>query len=157
MTALRSPVYKPERDVSRVPPAEVDRVTKGNCMRQRLFRVGAGVALVVMALPSLAKGDTLKGKVIDQGCYMKDKASNSAVDHRMPAETKDCAIACAKKGQPMALLTPDGKVYQIAGALTGNNNAKLIPHLGHMVELSGAAMDMGGALMIHADDLKVIK
>jgi hypothetical protein len=74
----------------------------------------------------------------------------------MPADTKDCAIACAKKGQPLALLTSDGKVYTIAGDLAANNNAKLIPHVSHTVAISGDTMDMNGKMMITAANLKMI-
>ena len=130
---------------------------EGDRMRQFLIRTAAVAFLVAVAMPAFAKGETLKGKIIDQGCYTKDKANNAGVDHKMPADTKDCAIACAKRGQPMALLTADGKVYQIAGALAANNNAKLVPHVGHTVEITGDAMEMGGSMMIHADDLKMAK
>jgi hypothetical protein len=65
-------------------------------------------------------------------------------------------ITCAKKGQPLALLTSDGKVYTIAGDLAANNNAKLIPHISHTVEITGDTMDMSGKMMITAADLKMI-
>ena len=83
--------------------------------------------------------------------------SNTGVDHKMPKETKDCAIACAKEGQPLALLTADGKVYQIAGGLAADKNAKLIPHISHTVSITGDTMDHGGGkMMISADSLKMI-
>ena len=37
----------------------------------------------------------------------------------------------------MALLTSDGKVYQMTGGLAADKNAKLIPHIGHTVEVTG--------------------
>ncbi len=74
----------------------------------------------------------------------------------MPADTKDCAIACAKKGQPLALLASDGQVYTIAGGLAANNNAKLIPHISHTVEITGDAVAMNGKMMITADELHMI-
>jgi hypothetical protein len=74
----------------------------------------------------------------------------------MPADTADCAVACAKKGAPMALLTSDGKVYQIAGGLAANKNEKLVPHVAHTVEITGDVMDMSGKMMITADTLKMV-
>ena len=70
---------------------------------------GLTVAAFVVALggPAFAKTETVKGQVVDMGCYNKDK-SNTGVDHKMPKETKDCAIACAKDGQPLALSQPVG-------------------------------------------------
>src|SRR4029079_14077217 len=99
------------------------------------------VTFLAASIPALAKTETLRGQLVDQTCYTKDKVNNKGVDHKMPADTKDCAIACAKKGQPVALLTDDGKVYTIAGDLTANNNAKLVPLMGHTVEITGDTMD----------------
>jgi len=36
----------------------------------------------------------------------------------------------------LAVLTSDGKVYEIAGGLAENNNAKLIPHIAHTVTIT---------------------
>ena len=58
--------------------------------------------------------------------------------------------------QPLALVTADGKVYQIAGDLAANNNAKLISHLSHTVEITGDTMDMSGKLMITSAAVKMI-
>jgi hypothetical protein len=123
-------------------------------------RILAAVAVVafVMALgaPAFAKTETVKGQIIDQACYKLDK-SNNGVDHKMPkGDTKDCAISCAKAGRPLALLTADGKVYQIAGGLAADKNAKLIPHVAHTVEITGDVMDHDGTMMITADSLKMI-
>ena len=54
----------------------------------------------------------------------------------MAKEDPDCAVGCAKKGAPMALLTADGKVYQITGALAADMNAKIVPHVAHTVEVT---------------------
>jgi len=119
---------------------------------------GLTVAAFVVALgaPAFAKTETVKGQIVDEGCYKMDK-SNTAVDHKMPkGETKDCAIACAKAGKPLALLTSDGKVYEIAGGLAADKNAKLVAHVGHTVEITGDVMDHGDKMMITADSLKMI-
>ena len=122
---------------------------------QKLVIGAIGMAfVVVMAAPAFA--ETVKGQIVDQGCYLKDKVNNVGKDHKMPADTKDCAVACAKQGHSVALLTADGKVYQIAGGLADNNNAKLIAHIGHTVEIAGDTMGSGDKMMIHASDLKMI-
>jgi hypothetical protein len=124
---------------------------------KRLF-VGFTVAAFVVALgaPAFAKTETIKGQIVDETCYKMDK-SNAGVDHKMPkGDTKDCAIGCAKAGRPMAILTADGKVYEIAGGLAADKNAKLIAHVGHTVEVTGDVMDHGDKMMITADALKMI-
>jgi hypothetical protein len=124
---------------------------------KRLF-VGFTVAAFVVALgvPAFAKTETIKGQIVDESCYKMDK-SNTGVDHKMPkGDTKDCAIGCAKAGRPMAILTADGKVYEIAGGLAADKNAKIIAHVGHTVEVTGDVMDHGDKMMITADALKMI-
>jgi hypothetical protein len=126
-------------------------------MRRMFAGLTVAVFLVALGAPAFAKEETVKGQVVDMSCYNADK-SNTGVDHKMPkGDTKDCAIACAKGGQPLALLTSDGKVYQIGGGLAAEKNAKLIAHVSHTVEITGDVMDHGGGkMMISADSLKMI-
>ena len=72
-------------------------------MRGILASVIVAGSVVLVSVPAWAKTETVKGQVVDQSCYMTDMANKKGVDHKMPADTKDCAIACAKKGQSMAL------------------------------------------------------
>jgi len=109
-----------------------------------------------LGAPAFAKTETVKGRIVDVSCYMKDKANNAGKDHKMPADTADCAAACAKKGAPMALLTDDGKVYQLTGGLAADKNAKIIPHVAHVVEVTGEVTEKDGKMMISADALKMI-
>ena len=122
----------------------------------KFFLGSAAVALLALSVPAFAATQTITGKVVDMTCYTKDKVNNAGMDHKMPADTKDCALACAKKGSPLALLTSDGKVYEITGGLAENNNAKLIPHITHTVSITGDTMEMNGKMMIHASDLKMV-
>jgi hypothetical protein len=123
-------------------------------------RLAASVAIVALVLasaaPAIAATETVTGKIVDQSCYMKDKANNAGLDHKMPADMKDCAVACAKKGQPMALLTTDGKVYTITGGLAAENNAKLVPHISHTVSITGDVTTKGSEMSIAAADLKMV-
>ena len=123
-------------------------------------RLAACVAVAALVLgsvaPAMAATETVTGKIVDQSCYMKDKVNNAGVDHKMPADTKECAIACAKKGRPLALLTTDGKVYTIAGALAADSNAKLVGHVAHTVSITGDVTTKDGAMTIAAADLKMV-
>src|SRR5215470_13879928 len=123
---------------------------------RRLFAGLTATAFVLVGATAFAKTETIKGQVVDQACYKMDK-SNTGNDHKMPkGDTKDCAIGCAKAGRPLAVLTSDGKVYEIAGGLAADKNAKLIPHVAHTVEITGDVMDHDGKMMITADSLKMI-
>ena len=84
-------------------------------MRKMFAAMTAAALVLALSAPAFAKTETVQGQIVDLGCYKMDKA-NAAVDHKMPkGDTKDCAIGCAKAGKPMAILTKDGKVYQLAG------------------------------------------
>ena len=125
-------------------------------MRNLLVGLTAAAFVVALGAPAFAKTETVKGQVVDQACYKMDK-TNTGADHKMPkGDTKDCAIGCAKAGRPLALLTSDGKVYEIAGGLAADKNAKLIAHVAHTVEITGDVMDHDGKMMISADSLKMI-
>ncbi len=125
-------------------------------MSKMFAGVMAAAFVVALSAPAFAKTETIKGQIVDETCYKMDKA-NAGVDHKMPkGDTKDCAIGCAKAGRPMAILTDDGKVYELAGGLAADKNAKIIQHVGHTVEVTGDVMDHDGKMMITADSLKMI-
>ena len=126
-------------------------------MRNLFVGVAAGAFLFALSALAFAKTETVNGQIVDESCYKMDK-SNAGKDHKMPhGDTKDCAVACAKQGQPLALVTSERKVYEIAGGLAADKNAKLIPHISHTVEITGDVMDHGnGKMMISADSLKMV-
>jgi hypothetical protein len=122
----------------------------------KLFAGCVAVAFVIaLGAPAFAATETVKGQIVDQTCYVKDKANNGN-DHKMPQDVKDCAVACAKKGAPLALLTTDGKLYQITGGLAADMNKKLVSHVSHTVEITGNVTEADGKMMIAADELRMI-
>jgi hypothetical protein len=122
----------------------------------RLLAVLVVTGLVLsLSASSFAATQTITGRLIDQTCYKANKA-NAGLDHKMPEDTPGCAVTCAKMGLPVALLTDDGKVYTVTGDLAGSNNAKLVPHMSHKVELTGDVTQKGGTLTIAATNLKMI-
>jgi len=118
----------------------------------RKFFAGMAVAAFVVALgvPAFAKTETVKGELVDQACYMKDH-KNVGDSH------KECAVTCAKKGQAVALLTEDGKVYTVTGDLAADKNAKMVAHMTHTVEITGDVTEKDGKMTIAADTLKMAK
>ena len=118
-------------------------------MRRMFAGFTAAAFVVALGAPLLAKTETVKGEVVDQTCYMKDHK-------QVGAAHKECAETCAKKGAPMALLTSDGKLYQITGGLAADNNAKLVPHITHTVEITGDVAEKDGKMTIAADSLKMV-
>jgi hypothetical protein len=125
-------------------------------MRQFLAPLAAATFIFMLAAPVWAKTMTVKGQVVDEGCSLKEMGQKGA-DHDKAAEMDQCAIDCAKRGEPVALLTADGKVYRIAGGLAANNNAKLVPHMNHTVEITGDVTEKDGKVQIAASELKMVK
>src|SRR5215468_9419324 len=124
-------------------------------MRHFLALLAAVTVLVCLSAPASAKTMTVKGQVVDEGCSLREMGQKGG-DHKA-AEMDQCAIDCAKRGEPVALLTADGKVFRIAGGLAANNNAKLIAHMGHTVEITGDVTEKDGKVLIAANELKMVK
>ena len=116
----------------------------------RRFLAGAAAVGFVASFSVLlfAKTETIKGQLVDQECYLMEKKVET---------DSTCAVQCAKSGKPVALLTSDGKVYEVTGALAANKNAKLTDHMLHTVEITGDVTEKGGKLSIAADALKMSK
>ena len=73
--------------------------------------------LLALGVPVSAAVETVKGVLVDQSCYKADK-TNTGEKHTMKTGPMDnCATMCAKMGQPVALLTAEGKLYQVTGDL----------------------------------------
>ena len=126
-------------------------------MRRMVVGLMVTVFLVVLSRSIDAKTQTVKGQIVDITCYTVDKANNAGKDHKMPkGDTPDCAIGCAKAGRPMAILTSDGKVYELTGGLAADKNAKIVAHVSHTVEVTGDVTEKDGKMMIAASNLKMI-
>jgi hypothetical protein len=102
---------------------------------------------MLVSLPLMAAEVTVKGEVVDQACYLKDK-------NKMGADHKDCGTGCVKKGMAAALVTADGEVYTIAGSYTENKNAKLVPFVAQTVEAKGEVTEKDGKKVLTATSIK---
>jgi hypothetical protein len=124
-------------------------------MRQFVAPLAVAAFIALFGTSSWAKTMTVKGQVVDEGCSLREMGQKGG--DQKAAEMDQCAIDCAKRGEPVALLTADGKVYRISGGLAANNNAKLIAHMGHTVEITGDVTERDGKVLIAADALKMVK
>jgi hypothetical protein len=117
----------------------------------------AALGVLLLSVASAYAGE-LTGTLVDEACYLKEKASGS--NAQLKGEDVACAQACAKSGNSVALVTDKGDVYQVMtmGALAGEKNAKLVPHMTHKVTLTGDVVEgKDGKKMIHATALKMVK
>jgi hypothetical protein len=133
-------------------PAGAPLFDRSLTMRKVIAVLIVGVCIGASAAPAFAKTDTLTGEVISLSCYFQNKANVGRAG-------MICALATVKyEGNPVGLLTADGKVYQLAGGLVANDNAKMVPYLGHTVTITGdVAETRGHMMMLTASDAKLIK
>jgi hypothetical protein len=111
----------------------------------------AGIPADTAAAPSTGV-QSVTGEVISLSCYFRDRKNVGEAGLM-------CAIATVKyEGNPPGLLTADGTVYQLAGGLVANNNAKVVPLLGHTVTVTGQISEARGhMLMMTADEAVLVK
>jgi hypothetical protein len=102
------------------------------------------LAFVVVAALAAAGYDA--GKAITVKGYVLDSACAFTKDLKKPI-SKDCAIACAKAGSPLVILTSDGKIYWPIADTTPSSgqNEKLLPFAGQKVVATGKVYERGGS------------
>lgn len=102
------------------------------------------------AQEAAAKEMTIKGEVLDLSCYMKSGAKGP--DH------KSCAAGCLKNGNPIGILSTDGKVYLV---LEDHKNAdpykELKNHPAEQVSLTGTIQERNGLPGIILAKMEVAK
>jgi hypothetical protein len=92
-------------------------------------------ALLVAQVGVIEKGKptTLRGEIVEISCYQKKGVAGGTGEAHIA-----CAKDCAAKGLALGLLTEGDGLFRIVGPLTDSKNAKLVPHIGHVVDVYGA-------------------
>ncbi|MDE3155774.1 MAG: hypothetical protein KGN76_11765 [Acidobacteriota bacterium] len=119
-------------------------------MRKMFSTLAAAAFVAALAAPAFA-ATTVKGEVIDTACYGRMGAKATGSGHAA------CALKCAKNGNTMAILTKDGKVYDITGEYAANKNAKLLEYVAKDVTAEGTVMEMNGKSSIKIEKISVEK
>ena len=110
----------------------------------------AGVlALVAVAAPQ--KSVSVEGFVLDSAC-----AITKGLDKPI---SRDCALACAKEGSQLVILTKDGAIYWPIDSVTPakGQNAKLLEFAGNRVKATGKLYDRGGSHALVIETLAAAK
>jgi hypothetical protein len=110
-------------------------------------------SIAAFVVPAFAATETVSGQLIDLLCYSQNRENTGNAHHN---KGYVCGQACAREGFPVAVLTSDGKVYQVTGDLAANKNDKLVPHIAQMVTVTGDVSEKDGITMIAGHDLTVV-
>ncbi|MBZ5656540.1 MAG: hypothetical protein LAO56_14835 [Acidobacteriia bacterium] len=110
-------------------------------------------ALVIAALAAGAdagKPVTVKGYVLDSACAFTKSL-------KKPISTQ-CAVACAKAGSPLVILTDSGTVYWPIADTTPSSgqNEKLLPFAGQKVTASGKVFQRGGSSALVIEKIEAL-
>ena len=92
--------------------------------------------------PKASLPKEIVGEVVDPACWIVNGAKGEG--------HKECAIACAKAGQTLAIVEKKtGKLYMVAGERPGEDpNKGLIDYVAQIVLVKGKVYSRGGALGI---------
>ena len=114
-----------------------------------LFVAPALLVLGVWLAFGQPKGETVtvKGEVVDLWCYLE--GGDHGADH------KKCAVACAKAGNPIGLVTEKEEVYVMMG-LKDHQPGKdvLIDKMAETVTVEGTLVKKGGVQVIYVSSVK---
>ena len=115
---------------------------------RKIFAMAAGAAFVAaLAAPMFAAPMTVKGEVVDIACAKGKGDAGKGAAHEA------CAMSCAKKGQPVGIMTADA-IYTVTGDYAANNNAKILEFVAKHVEVSGDVTEKDGQKMIAIKTIK---
>jgi hypothetical protein len=107
-------------------------------MRRTVVGLAAAAFVATLGTPAFAKMETVTGVLVDQECYKENKANVKQKHAMKHGPIENCATSCAKKGQPVALVTPEGKIYLVIGQYTTNKNSNLVAFMSHNVAMTGS-------------------
>lgn len=117
-------------------------------MRNLVSMVAGAVFVAALAMPVLAADMTVKGEVVDIACSTAKKEAGKGEAHA------SCAMVCAKKGQPVGILTADA-VYTVTGDYAANSNAKLLDFVAKNVVAVGDVTEKDGVKSINIKSIKL--
>ena len=97
-----------------------------------------------------AAKETVTGELVSVWCYIQSRQNVGSAGYV-------CALSDLKwEGNPPGVLTPNGTVYQLAGSVLGENNSRVVPHIGKTVTVTGEVTQSNGIRLMTADELRVV-
>ncbi len=116
------------------------------------------VLLAALAIVSLSWATDAKYEQVSINGWVLDSACAVTKGLEKPI-SRDCALACAKAGSPLVILSDDGNIYWPISDKTPSSgqNARLLPFAGERVTASGKAYVRGGSHAIVLEKIEAEK
>jgi type 1 fimbria pilin len=111
----------------------------------------AAAAVSASALLAQQKTVTVEGYVLDSACAFTKNLEKPI--------SRECALACAKEGSQLVILTKDGTIYWPIDSATPakGQNARLTEFAGNRVTATGKLYDRGGSHALVIDTIQPAK
>jgi hypothetical protein len=113
------------------------------------FTSFASGAIVLVGLTAGFLSSAAEAQTVSVNGYVLDSACAFTKNLEKPI-SKQCAVACAKAGSPLVILSNDGTIYwPISGTTpSSGQNPKLLPYAGGKVTATGKVYEHGGSKAI---------
>lgn len=108
------------------------------------------LAVTLLLLPMATQVPSVRGEVVELACHLEKGAGGRGEAHAA------CAMACARKGNPMAILADDA-VYIVEGDFAANGNAKLLDFVAKRVEAKGQVTEKDGRQVINVTSMALLR
>ena len=108
-------------------------------MRKLILKSAFVVLSGAVLWAAAGKTETVQGYVLDSAC-----AFTKGLEKPI---SRDCALACAKAGSPLVILTANGTIYWPIADTTRSSgqNEKLVPFAGQKVTATGKVYERSGS------------
>ncbi|MDP3719380.1 MAG: hypothetical protein Q8T13_16585 [Acidobacteriota bacterium] len=117
-------------------------------MRNVISMVAGAAFVAALVMPVFAADMTVKGEVVDIACATDKKDAGKGEAHAA------CAMSCAKRGEPVGVLTADA-IYTVIGDYAANKNAKLLDFVAKKVIVTGEVTEKDGVKSINVKSIKL--
>jgi molybdopterin-guanine dinucleotide biosynthesis protein A len=119
-------------------------------MRKMISMVSGAAFVVALAMPAFAADKTVKGEVVDIACATSKGDAGKGAGHEA------CAMSCAKRGQPVGILTADA-IYEVTGDYAANKNAKILDFVAKQVTVTGDLTEKDGKKLLNVKTIAAAK
>ena len=120
-------------------------------MRMLTTWVAAAALMTGLWVSPGAAASTVTGELVTVMCFTGNGEKGRGDDHAA------CALKCAKEGYPLAVITSDGEMYKLTGALTADHNVALQDLLAKTVVATGEIGQEGGGKTLNATTVVLAK